>query len=621
MPLQSIPLVPLAAPVAGELLSVGLPADCAELLAGAITTASARRWFSANDAEYLEHVRSTCVPFISQLWQATGDPAAVILGTACGMASVLIPASWPPGRPSAKKLTVFQGDDPWGNGAQFTPRKARAAWARWAGSLVHAAMHQFPAMQFDSALAQKALAKPLTPWLTQTGSWDCTPDHVARVISRLVTAGRIDLRQHLDAKLIAGRRALRSFNSAIFADVGSLERILDFSYPCEDSVWSAVLDIMRSLPDEELGAFAQGAFDAFSRWLSVRFHCQALTPGAEWALARETIGGATYTWDRSLDIANSLVPITRHLNERVAPHGASRHQFAVELRIACWVYTWRAFDGRAYKLPEAVAKRHATEASAFLGSLRSIARSANKEASATDFAAATKTAEHALRTLTTFGQLWDATKQLVLLLSYLQVPATPPDTRYWTEHGEPAPPAPWEWVPRMIAAVMHTFARRTEKKDPGLVEYREALADFCLQRLRSRDNKPTLPLGDEGMVEPRRCWRMAYLRALSELRVNPRGAGQRTLNWLASHDPDRALRDSARSAADLLKRVGDTAPKNPADVNRSARRAIYTAFWWFRRAALEGIGVAVDEDGAQSVLARESRQDHDHVISVQPEEA
>jgi len=106
------------------------------------------------------------------------------------------------------------------------------------------------------------------------------------------------------------------------------------------------------------------------------------------------------------------------------------------------------------------------------------------------------------------------------------------------------------------------------------------------------------PCNDD-FVETRPIWRYFYIRALQDLKVNPRGRAHHVLHWVSKNDPEKDVRDAAAKAYNDLRhgqRLGD---------GLSPRRPLLAAFWWLRQAHLFGLGVEPDTRGAQRTRAKE----------------
>jgi len=195
---------------------------------------------------------------------------------------------------------------------------------------------------------------------------------------------------------------------------------------------------------------------------------------------------------------------------------------------------------------------------------------------------------------------WAAIKPLLLALAASSVQVVTSDLRYWSESGKGAPPEHWHNVPRKIAGVFRSL-RPEQEKDQRLLKLRTRFAEFCLERLKTRKgvSRNKEEYVDTEFVETRPNWRYFYIRAVRELKVNPRGRGHRTLHWASENDPHEQVRLAARAAYKELRRGLSL----PAGV--SPRRPLYAVFWWLRQAHLKHLGVEVDERGAQRTRSKE----------------
>lgn len=199
---------------------------------------------------------------------------------------------------------------------------------------------------------------------------------------------------------------------------------------------------------------------------------------------------------------------------------------------------------------------------------------------------------------------WSALKRLLLLLSSLRTAAVARDLRYWDERDAEPPPKPWSVIPEQIAAVLHSLAAQ-EQRDPTLAEFREQFARFALDRLKTRDGVEAdkTSFADTDFVEDRPVWRECYIRAVRELRIDPRGKGHHVLHWVSQHDPQLELREIAKTVKRELRHGVDLAP------GVSPRVALFAAFWWLRQAHLLSVGVTdIDPKGAQRTRAKEVRR-------------
>jgi hypothetical protein len=241
-----------------------------------------------------------------------------------------------------------------------------------------------------------------------------------------------------------------------------------------------------------------------------------------------------------------------------------------------------------------------TAAQRDLGTLRSLAKDAG--AAGTEARLEWPVRSAAAEYLFRVESPWKALKPLFLALSTLNVPSVAKDLRYWVDGDKERPPYPWCMLPNKIAMLVHSL-RDEEDRDPGLVELRSDMAAFCLERLRTKQ-QPVGPgsastLHNDAFVEDRPVWRYFYIRALQELKVNPRGRAHHVLHWVSKNDPDKDVRDAAAKAYNDLRH------EQGLGEGLSPRRPLLAAFWWLRQAHLFQLGVEPDTQGAQRTRAKE----------------
>jgi len=199
---------------------------------------------------------------------------------------------------------------------------------------------------------------------------------------------------------------------------------------------------------------------------------------------------------------------------------------------------------------------------------------------------------------------WSAMKSLLITFSQLEKQGVLADLRYWNEEDSQPPEDPEGWVAPWIAGLIHSLTVE-QASDPNLKGIRRSFAEYCLDRLRTRDTCTDSSESDadliqeEYFVEPRGVWREAYARALTELKINPKGKGHHLLHWLRSHDPNQDVRDAAKAAYEVLRH-------NPSwPENLSPRRSLFGAFWWLRQAHLAHLNLEIDQRGAQRTRSKE----------------
>ncbi len=265
---------------------------------------------------------------------------------------------------------------------------------------------------------------------------------------------------------------------------------------------------------------------------------------------------------------------------------------------------WYRYGVRTHKcgqtIPAEMGLALTNQAQRDLGTLRSLARDAGAAGadSRLDWPVRSAAAEF----LFWVESPWKALKPLFLALSGLSVPSVAKDLRYWVDGDRERPPYPWCMIPNKIAMLVHSL-RDEETKDPGLMELRSDMAAFCLERLRTKrqpdgPETATTPR-NEDFVEDRPIWRYFYIRALQELKVNPRGRAHHVLHWVSKNDPDKDVRDAAAKAYNDLRH------EQGLGEGLSPRRPLLAAFWWLRQAHLFHLGVEPDTQGAQRTRAKE----------------
>jgi hypothetical protein len=193
-------------------------------------------------------------------------------------------------------------------------------------------------------------------------------------------------------------------------------------------------------------------------------------------------------------------------------------------------------------------------------------------------------------------------RRLLLAFRELRWRSVPSDLRTWHEPSLEPLPQPWVWIPERINLVLEIFLRRETEKNAELEHLRVDLAQFCLDRLKSREKKTHgTKLVDGDMVEPDPSWREGYVRAALELHVNPGGRGHRTLDWSAENDPDSHVREAASSGSELMRR-------EKGRIDGSPRSRIYAALRWLRQAHVLALGGTPDENGIKRTIRKEVRR-------------
>src|ERR1044071_5463506 len=154
---------------------------------------------------------------------------------------------------------------------------------------------------------------------------------------------------------------------------------------------------------------------------------------------------------------------------------------------------------------------------------------------------------------------WDAIKPLLLVFHALREAGVAGDLRYWNEPGKQKVPQPWDRIPVLISNLLRATQLADElQRQPDLRDLRADFAGFCLGHLKPREHKggenpSSSQLRNEDLLEPNPVWRIGYIRAAQELRVNPRGRSHLLAKWAAENDPDAEVRRHAKSLYDSLR--------------------------------------------------------------------
>jgi hypothetical protein len=341
------------------------------------------------------------------------------------------------------------------------------------------------------------------------------------------------------------------------------------------------LPAFKELPDYAIAGVAQG----INRALEKYWYIAHLIPNENAAEGE--------AWNRKnrfpASLAKELEPFFHELFSRL-----DRAQDDQDLLWMCCRFAFLAYENNTPALDPARRKRLLQLARDELGKLRTLTRNAQSPEARAEADRRRGFYDDALMYICAFGSIWMGLKPLVLAMRSLNSPCVPPDLWYWSERkGEKTPY--WSWLPNFASGVVHHHSRLEEEQDPRLESLRNDFAEFCLERLKSKDGK---------LVEPSAHWRYGYVRALQDLRMNPRGHGHHVLHHVQGNDPDSAVKDAAKAAYNEM-RHGEDLPEN-----RSPRRAILGALFWIRRAhfiELEG-QEKLDETGALRTRNREGRR-------------
>ena len=197
-----------------------------------------------------------------------------------------------------------------------------------------------------------------------------------------------------------------------------------------------------------------------------------------------------------------------------------------------------------------------------------------------------------------FGGPYMALEALLTMFSASTFQMIAGDLRYWKEDGREDPPEPHRWIAERIATIIHSL-KYEQRKDPKLRDFRSSLGEFFIKRLKTRKEANSQDLEDSDFVEDRWKWRYFYIRALRELKINPKGKGHKALHWVSKNDPHPEVRKEAKNAYKELRHQVSL----PSEA--SPRKALFAAYWWLRQAHLTELGVQIDISGAQRTRSKE----------------
>lgn len=235
-----------------------------------------------------------------------------------------------------------------------------------------------------------------------------------------------------------------------------------------------------------------------------------------------------------------------------------------------------------------------------MGRLRSWLRSDEAPVTFEDHAAQVNAAAFfVLRTDTTSP--WDVLRRFLLALRELPQRGVALDLRTWHEPEREAIPHLWGWLPSKIAHILEEVLPRELERDADLHEFRRQFAQYCLDRLKTREKTKSSITADL-LVEPEPSWRCGYIHAAQALHANLGERGYQVLRWSQDHDPDEEVREAAKSAYATARRGHGL----PAEI--SPRSAVLLAFWWLRQAHVIALGETPDERGAQRTHRKEMRR-------------
>lgn len=400
-------------------------------------------------------------------------------------------------------------------------------------------------------------------------------------VGQLARQGRVDPLRHVDGYLLR-KQALMSISSGLHLTPKTLGFWL---LHAEEEVLACVHRLIEREPSETLGDLANGLLTLLQEWIQ---EVEATGPAPE----------TRQRWNSA--IRRSFDALSGRVTQGVG---------GLSTRAAHW---WYGLAINAFEpLSDQVRKAFQEGARETLGIMRKRLEESADDKARDAIALDLPHYGRAVHILATFGGLWPAAKVLLLGLRCLPHPAVASDLRYWTEFGpdHEQPPATWSWIPQALSQVIHGFARSEQEQDPQLLEVRTKFAEFCLERLKTKDDRGLRErkgsVTNEDLLEVSPVWRRCYARAIRELRVNPRGRGHMILDWLAKNDPDASVRRDASGSATELRH----GPKLPD--GWSPRRPIFAALWQLRQAQFlapggkERPGAHLNEVGAKRTREKE----------------
>lgn len=360
--------------------------------------------------------------------------------------------------------------------------------------------------------------------------------------------------------------------------------------------------------EDELGDRILGLLNAIEYSMSIGF-----------ASGAERLNPAGDGWRV---VSRELIPFLDLLSVRQPDSATGRSSLLKAWwRLSAAIY-YRGMGGLESDLSDELRSRIVDSAVRHVGMLRKVLRETSEALEGQDSTGAPVADfyEKAFEVLVVFAASWKCLRSLLLAFAEMRVPAVASDLRPWPEADREPPPHPYCRIPMWIGIAMYPQNLRDElRRDPHLKGLREAFANFCLERLKTRrtdaqPNRRTDHPAVERFVEPRRAWRQCYVQALAALGVNPGGRAHRTLFWLSRNDPDETVRTLAGRAHGRIRHL------NPNRLNRdrgaSPRRALFEAFWWLRQAHLLTLGIEIDQAGAMRTRRTElhrTREKHDRL--------
>lgn len=404
----------------------------------------------------------------------------------------------------------------------------------------------------------------------------------------------------------------REWSSADFEDPDQLEFWLKWRFAASterrDIVrLNTLQEAFSDFPEAALGDRILGMLHAIEYSMSIGF-----------ALSAERLNPSGDGWRV---VADELVPFIDLVNEKQPESIPERPSLLKAWWRLSVVIHYRGMGALESGLSDGLRSRLVDSAARHIGMLRKVLRETPDEFKRKDSMGVPVADfyDKAVEVLVVFAAPWKCLRPLLLAFTEMRVPAVASDLRPWPEADREPPPHPFSQIPMWIAITMYPQNLRDElRRDPHLQELREAFAKFCLDRLKTRRIRRQQGVNesdcaDERFVEPRRSWRRCYVQAVAALRVNPGGRAHRTLFWLSKNDPDETVRTLAKKAHGRIRHLSRNSPN--LDRGASPRRPLFEAFWWFRQAHLQTLGIEIDEAGAMRTRRTEmhrTREKDDH---------
>ena len=351
---------------------------------------------------------------------------------------------------------------------------------------------------------------------------------------------------------------------------------------------------------------ALNGLDTGGKWALSEYvwHCAAEHVREKGLQPHQVPRPGTAAWQVGVQLSEWLWPYFEALTDEIRQGHADR-----KLTLLWLGFGWRLVLHLPDRIDDQLRRLIANTAMQYWGKLRPLLREAhlNGAVPAKQLSDDQRYLTDAAFAIASTNGAWSAVKALLLVMRSLSVPAVASDLRYWFENGFSPPPAPFFHIPYLVAEVQHTFLGLEQSRDASLNGYLSDFADFCLERLASRQKTSGKPLTNEEMVDSSPIWRCCWIRAARELGVNPGGRGHRTLSWSAANDPDASVREAASVAYEEKRHI-----TNDSRTDRSPRVSSFAAFWWLRQAHLLALGIELDAHGAQRTRAKEIRRTKDN---------